>query len=248
MAPFKDHFSGHAEGYAAYRPTYSAALVDFLASISPGLSLALDCGCGSGQLSVLLAERFDKVVATDASASQIENATKHPRVDYRVAPAERSGLPDSAVDLIVAAQAAHWFDLPQFYAEVQRVARPRAAIALIAYGVMHIEGEPEPIVQRFYWEVLDPYWPPERRHVEDGYRSFPFPFEEIEAPPLSIETSWNLSQVIGYVDTWSAVRQLEKRMGRAPFESFRAELTQSWRNGEQRRLVRWPLTLRVGRV
>jgi SAM-dependent methyltransferase len=248
MGTFKDHFSAHAEGYASYRPTYPATLLDFLASVSPGGELALDCGCGNGQLSVLLTERFAKVVATDASASQIENAKAHPRVEYRVAPAERSGLLESTVDLITAAQAAHWFDLSKFYMEVRRVARPGAAIALIAYGVLHVGGEPDAIAQQFYWDVLGPHWPPERRHVEDGYRSFDFSFAEIESPSMAIETSWNLSDLIGYVDTWSAVRQLEQRMGRGPFETFRAELAQSWGDPGKRYVVRWPLALRVGRV
>jgi SAM-dependent methyltransferase len=246
MGTFKDHFSSHAEGYAAYRPTYPAALIDFLVSCASGSQLALDCGCGTGQLSVLLAGRFDRVVATDASASQIENAKAHPRVEYRVAPAERSALPDAAVDLVTVAQAAHWFDLPRFYAEVRRVGRPQAAIALISYGVLHVEGESDAVAQRFYWDVLGPYWPPERRHVEDRYRSLPFPFAEIEAPALSMEVSWNLSDLIGYIDTWSAVRELEKGMGRGPVETFQAELSRSWGNPEERQTVRWPLALRVG--
>ncbi|HEY5705415.1 MAG TPA: class I SAM-dependent methyltransferase [Terrimicrobiaceae bacterium] len=248
MGAFKDHFSGCAEAYSAYRPSYPKTLVDFLASTASGLDLALDCGCGSGQLAVLLAERFAKVVATDASASQIENAALNAKVEYRVAPAERSGLSDSSVDLITAAQAAHWFDLPRFYAEARRVARPHAAIALISYGVLDVEGEPNAIAQRFYREVLGPYWPPERRHVESAYRTFDFPFEEIETPPSSIETSWKLFDLIGYIDTWSAVRELEKRLGRGPVELFQAELARSWGDPEIHRRVRWPLALRVGTV
>ena len=168
------------------------------------------------------------------------------KVEYRVAPAERSGLSDSSVDLITAAQAAHWFDLPRFYAEARRVARP--AIALIRYGVLDVEGEPNAIAQRFYREVLGPYWPPERRHVESAYRTFDFPFEEIETPPSSIETSWKLFDLIGYIDTWSAVRELEKRLGRGPVEQLQAELARSWGDPEMRRRVRWPLALRVGTV
>ena len=66
----------------------------------------------------------------------------HPRVEYRVAPAERSGLPDAAVDLVTLALAAHWFDLPRFYAEVRRVGRPRTAIALISSGFCMSTGSP----------------------------------------------------------------------------------------------------------
>src|SRR5207249_7256547 len=124
--PFQDHFSDKAAGYAAYRPVYPPALVDALAALAPGRGLAWDAGCGSGQLSLLLAQRFDRVIATDASADQIAHATAHPKVEYRCAPAEASGLADGIADLAVAAQAAHWFDLPDYYAEVRRVAPPRA--------------------------------------------------------------------------------------------------------------------------
>src|SRR3954464_14207364 len=97
MTAFKDHFSSRAADYAAYRPTYPPELVDYLASVCPTSNLALDCGCGTGQLAVLLADRFKRVIATDASAQQIENAEPRERVTYRVAPAERSGLPDARI-------------------------------------------------------------------------------------------------------------------------------------------------------
>ena len=124
MATFKDHFSASAAGYAVHRPRYPDALVDFLAEQAPGHELALDVGCGTGQLSVLLARRFRRVIATDASARQIEEAEPHPSIEYRVAPAEQSGLEDGSADLVTVAQAAHWFELSSFYEEVWRILRP----------------------------------------------------------------------------------------------------------------------------
>jgi SAM-dependent methyltransferase len=249
MASFKDHFSSHAAGYAAHRPTYPAALVDFLADFAPATRVAWDCGCGTGQLSVLLARRFDRVIATDASASQIANAEPHERVTYCAAPAERSGLGDSSVDLITVAQAAHWFDLDSFYDEVRRVAASNAAVALVSYGVVHVDdGEVDRVVQRFYYAVIGQYWPPERRHVEAGYRTLAFPFPEQAAPPMAIEVSWRAPDFIGYVDTWSAVREAEKRVGRTPFATFARDLAAVWGDPELRRTIRFPLALRVGRV
>jgi SAM-dependent methyltransferase len=250
MSTFKDHFSSHAAGYAAYRPTYPAAVVNYLATLAPAMQLALDCGCGTGQLSVLLAERFARVIATDASTQQIANAHPHERVTYRTAPAEQSGLDDASADLITVAQAAHWFDLDAFYDEVRRVAKHDAVLALFTYGVLHLdEYEPDRVAQHFYADVLGAYWPPERRHVEEGYRSLPFPFEEITSvPPFAIETSWSLADLIGYVDTWSAVRAAERSLGREPIASFRRELTRAWGDPLRRAAIRWPLSLRVGRV
>ncbi|MCJ2036507.1 class I SAM-dependent methyltransferase [Methylobacterium sp. J-068] len=249
MATFKDHFSSHAAGYAAHRPTYPAALVDALAAAAPGRDLALDCGCGTGQLSVLLAARFARVVATDASAQQIANARPHPSVTYRTAPAERSGLPDASADLVTVAQAAHWLDLDAFYAEARRVARPGAILALVTYGVPHVgDAAAEAVVQGFYRDVLGSYWPPERRHVEDGYRGLAFPFAEIATPPLAIAVSWSLGDLIGYTETWSAVRALERAAGRAPMETFLTALAEAWGEPERRRSVRWPLSVRAGRL
>jgi SAM-dependent methyltransferase len=246
--PFKDHFSARSADYAAYRPTYPQAVADCLASLFESPDAALDVGCGTGQLSVLLATRFHRVIATDASPQQIDNAEPHERVDYRVAPAERSGLPDASVDLVTAAQAAHWFDLPAFYAEVRRIGRPGAILALISYGVVQADSEVNPVIQHFYKEVVGPYWPPERRHVEDGYRSFAFPFEEFTPPPLAIEVNWRAADMIGYADTWSAVRGAEKILGREPIETFQRELLKSWGDPGHVRTIRFPLSFRIGRI
>jgi SAM-dependent methyltransferase len=244
---FKDHFSERSADYAASRPTYPPQLARFLAEHSPRRGLALDCGCGTGQLSLQLAEHFDRVVATDASAQQIAAATPHPCVEYRAAPAEASCLPAASADLVVAAQAAHWFDLPAFYAEAKRVGRPGALLALVTYGIFHVEGDAERLIHAFYWNTLGPFWPAGREHVENGYRSLPFPYAEIEAPSLAIELAWTRAELLAYIDTWSAMRAAEKAIGRQPFDDLAGKLAEDWPDGE-RRLVRWPLSIRAGHI
>jgi SAM-dependent methyltransferase len=247
VTAFKDHFSSHAAAYAAYRPAYPAALASWLATIAPAPETALDVGCGSGQLSVLLAGHFETVIATDPSTRQIDSAAAHPRIDYRVAPAEASGLPDASIDLLTAAQAAHWFDLPAFFAEARRLLRPGGVLALISYAGMEPQGEVEAVVERFRLVTLKDHWPPERALVENHYRDIHIPFTAIEAPGLAIEVHWPLAALIGYLDTWSAVRAMERTNGRAAFDAAVAELTRAWGDPADIRTIRWPLTILAGR-
>ncbi len=244
-----DHFSRVAGGYAAYRPAYPAALVDLLAELAPAHDLAWDAGCGSGQLSVGLAQRFTRVIATDVSVEQLARAAPHRRVEYRRVSAETSGIPPGTVDLAVAAQAAHWFDLPAYYAEVRRVSGPGAILALVSYGLIRIAPEIDSVIDAFYGS-LGPLWPPQRRHVENGYRALPFPFAELPTPPQEMRETWTLGHVLGYVGTWSALRGTEGEQGGggALLEAVTRELGRVWGSHDTRRPVRWDLALRVGRV
>lgn len=245
---FKDHFSGHASAYAAYRPTYPLALVDTLADASPATDRAWDAGCGSGQLSVLLARRFTTVEASDASAEQVANAVAAPRVTYRCAPAERSGLPDASVDCVVVAQAAHWFDLEAFAAECARVGRPGALVALVTYGLMFIRPDLDACLNTFALETLKDFWPPERRHVDTGYAALHFPFAPVALPLLSMRAAWSLTQTLGYVGTWSAAAAAGRAGRRDLVDAFEAELASRWGAPETVREVEWPLTVRAGRL
>jgi SAM-dependent methyltransferase len=248
MAAFKDHFSGAATGYAAFRPRYPAALAEWLAGIAPGREHAWEAGCGSGQFTGLLAERFAAVRATDASAAQIAKARPAPNVDYATAPAERSGLPDGSVDLAVAAQAAHWFDLDAYWAEVRRVIRPGGAVALIAYLTPRLEGPAGAALAAFYGGLAqDGFWPPERAEVEAGYARLPFPFEAIAAPDFEIRHAYAREELLGYVDTWSAVRALERAGGRDRFDAFAEEIRALWPDGEARVEAAFPVAVRAGR-
>jgi len=243
---FKDHFSGNSKGYAAFRPRYPKALAAWLAAKAPARGLAWDVGCGTGKLSVLLAEHFSHVHATDASAEQIAAAAADPRVDYAAAPAEASGLAAASADLVTAAQAAHWFDLPAFFAEVERVAKPGALVALISYGVFRIDVHLDPLLLGFHRGTLGDYWPAERRLVEDSYRGIDFPFREIAAPDLAIETQWSLADFLGYVGTWSAVKRLREAGGEAALDRFAEAVAERWGPLEQKRKARFPIAMRVG--
>jgi len=242
-------FSGVARAYADCRPTYPDSLFDWLAAEAPARTRAWDCGCGSGQASLALGERFDEVVATDASAAQIAAARPHPRVRYLVAPAEDSGLPSASANLITVAQALHWFDLERFYAEVRRVGRPAALFAAWTYTAPRL-ADPAAHARftEFFTEVIGPWWPPERRHVDSGYRTLPFPFDELVVPPQSLTTHWTLGQLAGYARSWSATARYQADQGRDPVVWLEAALGPLFPGPETRMRVDWPLRVRAARL
>jgi SAM-dependent methyltransferase len=247
MKPFADHFSGVAADYASCRPRYPEGLFDYLAGQAPRRRLAWDCAAGSGQASIPLAGRFDQVVATDISTTMLGRAPVHQRVEYRVLPAGSSGLAGGSVDLVTVAQALHWLDLDAFYAEVVRVLVPGGILAAWTYGKQEIDDSAlQRRLNNFYGEVVGPYWPDERRHVEAGYRTLSFPFDELDPPPFAIEEQWTLRQLLGYIGTWSATQRFREAQGRDPLVQLEQELAASW-GGPPVRWVRWPLALRVGR-
>jgi len=244
--PFADHFSVVSEVYARFRPRYPEALFYWLAQVAPGRELALDCATGNGQAAVGLVGHFARVVATDASPAQLAAAAAVPRVEYRVAPAEASGLADGSCDLVCAAQALHWLDRPAFFAEARRVLVPGGVVAVWGYqrlrtGDAALDAE----LDRFHDGVVGPYWPPGRELLEGAYRGVAFPFEEIAAPPFFIEARLSLAALAGYFDSWSATDRYRRAVGSDPVPAFVAGLAAAW--GEERD-VRWPIALRAGRV
>lgn len=246
--PFEDHFSGHADSYAAHRPRYPEELFDWLAAIAPRHELAWDVGTGNGQVAIALAGLVDGVVATDASADQLSHAVAHERVEYRNEPADRVSIAPRSVDLITAGAAAHWFELDGFYAEVRRVARKGAVIALWSYGPRDIADAIDPAVTRFQEEVLAGFWPERIEYVHARYATLPFPFEEIAAPRFVMTADWNLEELKAFLATWSASQRYRQDRGRDPLDEIEPELTRAWGDPARRRQLEWPLFVRAGRV
>jgi SAM-dependent methyltransferase len=245
---FKDHFSRLAAQYSAFRPTYPPVLFDYLTQLCLERQKAWDCACGNGQATVALARHFDSVIATDASPQQLSAAPPLVNVTYRVAPAEASGIDSKSVDLVTVAQALHWFDLDSFYGEAQRVLVPSGVLAAWTYGVLHVEGDGvDALVQEFYRDIVGPYWPPERRLVEEGYRGLAFPFAEVSTPSFNMEERWERAHLLGYLRTWSATGRYVEDKGVDPVAALETRLEPLWVDAHTARKVTWPVALRVGR-
>lgn len=245
---FDDHFSAQAREYAAFRPIYPPELAAFLATVAPGRERVWDCGTGQGQAARLLASEFRQVVATDASAAQLANAEPAERIEYRVAEAANSGLANNSCDLVTVAQAAHWFDISKFYAEVRRVLRPKGVIAIWGYVLLETGNvEIDRRLEAFQDDTVGPYWPPGREILQARYTTIAFPFEPIAAPPFFMRARWTRADLLGYVGSWSAVARYRQQRGADPLPAFAEEMRGVWPD-EKTYDIEWPLYLRVGRV
>ncbi len=243
---FKDYFSAQSDEYARRRPGYPEALFSYLASLPAERERAWDCGTGNGQAALGLAPYFDEVVATDPSASQLRNAFQHRKITYMQARAEDSGLASASVDLVTVAQAVHWFDLDRFFTEVQRVLKPRGVCAIWCYTLCRITPDVDAVVDDFYFNIVGPYWPRERALVDDGYASLSFPFKELQSPDFSIELVWSLSDLFGYLGTWSPVQRYIEANGTDPLNIIKSALATSWGDPVASKPVLFPLRMRVG--
>ncbi len=249
MADFNDHFSADAAQYATFRPTYPPALFTWLAAHTARHDLAWDCATGNGQAARGIAEHYSRVVATDASASQLEHATAHPRIEYRTAAAEQSGLPDSSVDLVTVAQALHWLPLERFFPEVQRVVARDGLLAVWGYSRPRVSSAAlDEELRRFHDEIVGPYWPPERRLVDTHYREVLFPFAEISVPPFALEQRLTRAGFEGYLRTWSATNRYRAARRDDPVDQIAPVLNAEWSNPDEPRPVRWPMFVRAGRI
>jgi SAM-dependent methyltransferase len=245
---FADHFSAQAAAYARFRPHYPAALFEVLASVAPARRLVWDCGTGSGQAAIGLAEHFAQVHATDPSAGQLAHATRHERVTYADGRESHSGLRDGSVDLVTAAQAAHWFDLHAFYAEARRVLVPRGVLAVWCYGAMRAGDDLDPDLTWFYEQRIGRYWPPERALVDSGFTTLLFPFESVPMPAMEMHALMSRDELLGYIGTWSAVARGRAVEAADPLAELAERIAPRWPDADTRRVVRWLIGIRAGRV
>ncbi|MBU1283326.1 MAG: class I SAM-dependent methyltransferase [Gammaproteobacteria bacterium] len=239
-------FGARADAYASFRPHYPASLFAWLAAQCPERLRALDIACGNGQASRPLREHFKQVLACDASLEQLQAGADRPGLQLFVAEAQAQPLPSQSLDLIVVAQALHWFATPEFFSEVRRLLKPGGVFCAWCYSLMRIDEELDALIDDFYWNTLGGYWPAGRASVDAGYRDINNPFAPLIPPASAIEISWTLEQLLGYLRTWSAVQRYEQQNGADPLLQLQPKLRQVWGDAKQPRFVRWPLHFLAG--
>lgn len=244
----KDLFSNQASLYAQYRPGYPNELYEYILQQVNDRQLAWDCATGNGQAAVELAQYFEKVMATDISEKQLQQAQPHERITYSVTTAEQTPFTDNSFDCITVAQAYHWFRFDAFGKEVMRVAKPGAVVAIWGYSLVVCEDAAvNALINTFYRETVGAYWDKERKYVDDHYTTVPFPYEPLPAKEFQINVQWNRQQLSGYFNTWSSVQHFIKARQYNPVNELSTAIEQVWR-GEGVKNFYFPLFLKLGRV
>jgi len=247
----RDLFSRDSASYARFRPRYPAALFEWLATLPTAHRVAWDCATGSGQAASQLGPHFSSVIGTDASREQLREAPAAPNLSLCVCLAESASLATGSVDLVTVAQAFHWLDRTAFLAEVERVAVPggNAALAVWGYGRLFANRDIEQVVRHFQDQTVGPYWPPERRQVDERYRGISLPIAEVAAPKFAIEARLTIEELVGYIGTWSAVTRYRADRGRDPLPILIHELGAAWgKDATEPHTITWPLFIRAGRI
>jgi ubiquinone/menaquinone biosynthesis C-methylase UbiE len=250
MKEVKDNFSVQSDGYSRFRPVYPLSLYKEILSHVASFQHCWDCATGNGQIASVMADRFEIVNATDISKEQLEKAPNLPRVSFEVCRAEATPFDNDVFDLITVGQAVHWFDFESFNKEVKRVGKNGCVIAVIGYGLMYVDRASDAALMEFYEGTIGKYWDPERKHIDSHYASIPFPFEEMPlSKEFSIDVSWNLAQLEGYLNTWSSVNRYIKQNGKNPVSSFIEQLrTLGIWNDDELKEVHFPLFVKLGRI
>ena len=247
---FKDYFSKQATEYALYRPTYPSSIFNYLNFIVSGHSTVWDCGTGSGQVALALTPYFDQVYASDASENQLNNATANPKIRYFISVAESTQLNSNSIDLVTVAQAAHWFRLNEFYAEVKRVLKPEGVIAMWCYGLFQIPEEETTLsfALKQLYDTIESYWPPERQFISDRYQTIDFPFAEIKPPQILMQKQWTIEQILKYISTWSAIQQYFNDQSQKRIIELFEVIKNSVSSPNKKIRIDWPLHWRIGRL
>lgn len=242
-----NYFSKQSDQYAENRPRYPKEIFEYLAGVCAERGTAWDCGCGNGQASLQLSKLFSTVMATDVSESQINNALEMPNVVFKCEPSESTSIEDSSVDLVVVAQALHWFDFDRFFTEVGRVCKSDGVFSAVTYNLCRVNDAVDRVMDDLYWGTLKGYWPERRKYVDSAYSDIHFPFNMLPVKVFDMKLNWPVEQFIAYLKTWSGVKAYEEQNSVNPVDEIEKEIINAWA-ADDVLSVNWPVTVVAGRI
>lgn len=241
----QDHFSSIASKYKAGRISYPKALYDYLENLCSENNSAWDCATGSGQAAVDLSPYFKKIIATDISAPLLALAEASKNIEFQNSSAEESGIPSHSIDLVTVAQAIHWFHFDRFWEEVQRVSKNNAILAFWGYVWPGVNDKIDSILET-YLSVVDDYWPERCRFLQSSYAAIEAPFKKLNTPSFHVQEMWSAFDFLAHLESWSSTRYYREALQKDPIRRIKDDLIEQW--GEDKRMVRWDLPLKVYQI
>lgn len=197
---FRNYSSQQAAKYAATRSGYSPTLIEYIVkhhcATGGQTGVVLDVGCGPGNATRDISSHFSRVVGADPGEGMIEVATElagttstGAPIEWRVSSAEDiDKIPDlkhGSVDMITAATAAHWFDMPKFWEAAGKLLKPGGTVALwVIYPLGILDSDNEKSQQlrelfaKFNKDVLGPYITPRNHLAGTGYANLEMPWDQ----------------------------------------------------------------------
>ena len=100
-------------------------------------------------------------------------------------------------------------------------------------------------MKKFYTEIVDPYWDAERKYIDDRFSSVPFNFARLPIKDFFIKTEWSKTQLIGYLNSWSAVQHFIDDKKYNPVDDIISDLDHLWKDVKA---VSFPVFLKIGRI
>lgn len=230
-------FNSKSGEYKNFRPLYPERLFEVLRSYCKEGKRAWDSACGNGQVASSLVRYFDSVSASDLNLNQIENRIDHKNIDFSVQNSEETTYKNSSFDLVVVAQAMHWFNLDKFFSEVKRVLKPGGVFACIGYSFFTVSSEIDEIVKELVLDPISSYWSDKNRILWNRYEDVNFPFYKVDIEDVEMASFWTREELINYISTWSAYKRYRENSSKEILEELDLKLKKIWPCSEKKKVV-----------
>ncbi|XP_010527093.1 PREDICTED: probable S-adenosylmethionine-dependent methyltransferase CRG1 [Tarenaya hassleriana] len=239
-----------AGAYRDARPPYPRSWFKMLAEKTDMHERAWDAGTGNGQAAIGVAEHYKRVVATDISKEQLRRATPHQRVKYCLTPEHMSEDElvdlvggDDSIDLVIAAQAVHYFNLEKFYNVVRRVLRkPGGVIAVWVFNEISISSAVDKVFRRISDSTI-PFRNDRTNMALAGYNNLPFPFRNIgigsegNSHALKLHSKLSLEGFKNYLKSWQLIVKAKGKGKDLLTKRVMSDLEDAWGRNPDRDVV-----------